>query len=387
MLHGARTAYQQKVLLDSFTFASLNNDAKTFLETIETNSVSFNNDLLTSVKTLVDKFAALIDVGNRFCNYMRARFDPQNYPENNRELQLKLKAAVVHFKKEFEQILDFLKTIKAETDSRLHAKEYNEAYKALYIQSVLKLHHITAFTEGFSLEKYYSAKKNFLSPAVTVNAYAASGVSADQKQLSHPQLYQQLRSLRDDICNRTNSPVYMVASAKTLEELAEYLPQNKTDLMKITGFGKVSTAKYGEQFLNIIKRYCDLNAHQTRMDTKIPKRKRTIKEPNDLTKKKKEPTHKTTLEFYNGGKDIDAIAKTRGLAKSTIESHLAHCVGEGLLDPLLFTTTQKMNAIQSEEELLTTQGATAVKIKLGGNITYFDIKLATQYNKFYKSKT
>jgi hypothetical protein len=172
----------------------------------------------------------------------------------------------------------------------------------------------------------------------------------------------------------------MVASGKTLEELAEYLPQNKSELIKISGFGKVNTEKYGDQFLDIIKTYCSANGLISQINLKVPKKKGSSAATEKKgTTPKKEPTHLVSLSLYNSGNNIPAIAKTRGLAASTIESHLSLCVAEGLIDPFLFTTKEKLAVVLEEEPLIKEQGMTAAKIKLGDAFSYFDIKLAMQY--------
>lgn len=382
VLHDARTTYQQKILLDTFTFTTLINDVKAFLNVVEENGHAFNSNLLFYIKNLFVEIENISSVGDRFCNYMTVRFEQEDDTEKNAELQQKLEAAVVHFKKELQSIFDSLKNLGAETDSKQHAREYNEHYKTVYIQLALKLHHIAAFSNGFSLDKYYNAKKHFSAPVVLVNAYAASGISVNQERLAHPQLYQQLRTLRDEICNKNKSPIYMVATAKTLEELAAYLPLDKAGLLKISGFGKVTVNKYGDRFIEIIKNYCEHHQLESLINSKPTKNKRSAK---TLQATAKERTHKTTLNLFISGKDVDAIAKERGLAKSTIESHLSLCVGEGLLNALQCTTMQKIELVLLHDDIMQKEGMTAVKIKLGDEVSYFDIKLATQYKKLQKT--
>jgi ATP-dependent DNA helicase RecQ len=48
-------------------------------------------------------------------------------------------------------------------------------------------------------------------------------------------------------------PPYVIASDKTLIELAHYLPINKSELLGINGFGEVKANRYGNEFLEMIK--------------------------------------------------------------------------------------------------------------------------------------
>jgi hypothetical protein len=47
-----------------------------------------------------------------------------------------------------------------------------------------------------------------------------------------------------------------VASGKSIDEMAEYLPQNLDELVKLSGFGKAKAKLYGQQFLEVITGYC-----------------------------------------------------------------------------------------------------------------------------------
>jgi ATP-dependent DNA helicase RecQ len=69
-------------------------------------------------------------------------------------------------------------------------------------------------------------------------------------------------------------PAYIIFSDATLAELASYLPITPTDLAKISGFGAVKLAKYGEQFLEAVQNYCIRQQLATRIQHKVVKRKR-----------------------------------------------------------------------------------------------------------------
>ena len=311
---------------------------------------------------------------------MKDKFVLDISPEKNEELQAKIKAAVVHFKKEMIELRTFFKNIKAVTDSRMLAKEFNEGYKNLYLQTSLKYHFILSCRDGFFIAKYYNAKKEFVAPLISVNAYATASTSPVAAKV-HPQLYQELRELRDEICNKNNIPVYLVASGKTLDELVMYLPQSKAELQKISGFGKVNVEKYGNRFVSIIHIFCLANNLSSQIDKKIPK-----KERRKTTADAKEATHKITLALFKEGLSIAEIAQKRNFAVSTIEGHLAKCVGDGDIDPVIFISAEKIQEILNEQALITDQGLVAAKNKLGDDFSFFDMRLAMQYTKAQERK-
>ena len=79
----------------------------------------------------------------------------------------------------------------------------------------------------------------------------------NESESPHPVLHQQLRKLRDSICAKKDLPVYFVVTGKTLDEMAQYLPQTLDELRKISGFGNAKIESYGQQFLDLIIKYSE----------------------------------------------------------------------------------------------------------------------------------
>jgi len=66
-------------------------------------------------------------------------------------------------------------------------------------------------------------------------------------------LFEKFRILRKDLAVKYKMPPYIIASDKTLIELAHHLPQNTTQLLDINGFGELKVKRYGDAFIKIIK--------------------------------------------------------------------------------------------------------------------------------------
>jgi ribonuclease D len=133
---------------------------------------------------------------------------------------------------------------------------------------------------------------------------------------------------RNEISDNSGLPIYLIATVKSLTEMADYMPLNEKDLLKISGFGKPKVDKYGEQFLNIIRRYCDDNNLSTEMSLFEEKAKKSSAKKE---KKPKTDTVRVTLQFYLDGMSIAQIAKERSLTEGTISKHLADLVEKGVL--------------------------------------------------------
>lgn len=68
-------------------------------------------------------------------------------------------------------------------------------------------------------------------------------------------IFEKLRALRLEIAKENGIPPYVVFSDKTLKEMAEKLPHDKDAMLDVSGVGEVKFERYGEAFLELIKRF------------------------------------------------------------------------------------------------------------------------------------
>lgn len=66
------------------------------------------------------------------------------------------------------------------------------------------------------------------------------------------QVYEQLRTWRNDTARRESVPAYVVFSNATLMAIAEMMPADDNELLNVPGIGPMKIEKYGEQILNIL---------------------------------------------------------------------------------------------------------------------------------------
>ncbi len=70
-------------------------------------------------------------------------------------------------------------------------------------------------------------------------------------------LWEQLRQLRLDLSRELSIPPYVIFHDKTLKEMAARRPATPDDLLDISGIGKSKLERFGDQFLEVIKRWKD----------------------------------------------------------------------------------------------------------------------------------
>jgi ATP-dependent DNA helicase RecQ len=77
--------------------------------------------------------------------------------------------------------------------------------------------------------------------------------SAAKKPSYDGGLFQELRALRKQIADEQQVPPFVVFADATLAEMAAQMPQDKWELLKVTGVGQHKLARYGDAFLRVIK--------------------------------------------------------------------------------------------------------------------------------------
>ncbi|KAL1596999.1 hypothetical protein SLS60_008581 [Paraconiothyrium brasiliense] len=65
-------------------------------------------------------------------------------------------------------------------------------------------------------------------------------------------LYDQLAERRKALAQTNGLPVYLIANNSVLQGLAQKAPQNDEELLKVKGIGRVSLAKYGADWLEVV---------------------------------------------------------------------------------------------------------------------------------------
>ncbi|MCW3071331.1 MAG: ATPase [Bacteroidetes bacterium] len=93
-------------------------------------------------------------------------------------------------------------------------------------------------------------------------------------------------------------------------------------------------------------------------------------------KKDKQDTKEITFGLYKGGKNIEEIAKERGMVVTTIEGHLAHFAGLGMVDINLFVDEEKRGNIITVAKKLDTSLFGPIKQSLGEEYSYTEIRFA-----------
>lgn len=87
------------------------------------------------------------------------------------------------------------------------------------------------------------------------NRYARSASQTTILAYEERILFNNLKRLRKEIAEMEDVAPYIIFSDASLLEMVQELPENKRDLLGITGVGKIKLEKYGELFLDAIEEF------------------------------------------------------------------------------------------------------------------------------------
>ncbi len=376
----ARKDYQEMLLLSTFDFRIAIAGCNELLQYLVENRSSFNEETFSWMDELLNKVNALQETADKFHIWLKAQFQQPVSPEENTALQERTIKAAMHFAGELQLLIELLQRSPSITDSRLHAKEYNDSTKEIFAELASKRFLLQGFSGKFNVEAWHNRRKNFVLPPFTINAYA--GTAQQKIESAHPVLHQQLRKLRDSICAKKDMPIYIVAGSRTIDEMARYLPQTLTELRKISGFGDAKIEQYGQQFLDVILQHCKENSLSSLIHEKSPKRER---KQSAGEKKPKVDTKAESFKLYKEGMKAAEIAKARNLTIQTIEGHLAHYVSNGSINIEELVSREKILLIEPAIKDFNGGTINPIKEKLGNNIGFGEIRLVLAWRKYQSS--
>ena len=164
--------------------------------------------------------------------------------------------------------------------------------------------------------------------------------SSDVENRYDEHLFEELRKKRKEMADAQDVPPYVIFPDTALMEMSFFYPQSEEKLIGIYGVGAAKLKKYGKEFLDIIRTYCE---------------KENIDERSKGLSKKVEKTssgqqHHRVGSEYQSGKTIDHLAEEFGVKQVTILSNLKKYLDEGNpLDPKNILDASELSERKKDE--------------------------------------
>ena len=367
-LNEAKKRTQSDWIMDLFDFRGIKYGLNTLLKEILPIQSHFVTGIFENISTINNDYDDEIGtVIENFRRQLESLIAQTQLPEDDEKLQDRIKKGSVYITTKLEELIyNPLKIISLECDNKeiknVILKIWEQALKNIFEKLLLLKNN----QQGFDSTKYLTTKANAtLDFEIEKLRLSKSPKPNDSSQ--HGDLYNQLRRWRDEVAEDKNIEKYMVLAQKTMENLVETLPQNKIDLAKVSGLGKVKVQQFGDDILDIITTYCQDNgidtSHISIPDKRI--RKSIIKGS----------TQELSYTMFKEGKTVAEIALSRSLAVSTIEGHLTEYVKIGDLSVEDLVDKQKIKVIREYMLEHTTVRGSALKTALGDDFSYAEIRM------------
>ena len=369
-------AYQQSLIYELFDFNDLKIKFFHCNKVVEDNNSSFEQRLfeeLNQIKITAGK--ELYDVAETFKKHLSIALNIDIVPEDNAELQARIKKACTYFTEKIEMgISASAQQLTTDTDNKAARASLTEALDNLQKEAFIKLKAMKLCADGFQTLPYLQTKANAeMDYRASKSTQKISVRTRDD--ISHAGLYSAIKSWRDDLANQDNIPVYLILPQKTLLELVNLLPSTMSELESVKGMGKVKVKQYGEEILSMINSYCEDNNIE-RGEMEVPLKKE---------KKIKLDSPKASFDLYKLGKTVSEIAAERGFVNTTIEGHLAHFITTGEIS--VFDLVDKAKVAKIAAHLVQNPSSTTgeTKTAMGDEISYGDIKAVTNHLTFVRA--
>ncbi|MCQ2282634.1 MAG: AAA family ATPase [Bacteroidales bacterium] len=306
-LDSYRTQYYYSTIFELFDFSAVRHNIESLERLFQNNLRSTYPQQCSTLTLLATKdLANLTDVAERFQRQLMAI---SQQPDNQAILADRIAKATDYFFTQLNNITSRVNPIlQVSVDNKEVAKRLKELSDNLQQAAGLKAK-LLSFTheKGFSIADYLKAKADFvLEKPQKAKATKIEDVYADSK---NPKLVKRLTRWRASKAKELSLPAYTIISQKALLGIADALPTTGKSLLKVSGMGTTTVAKYGMEIVQMVEDY--------------------IAE----VKQKATPAWQTAAQLCAEGLSIDDIAGRMLRAVSTVEGYLLTAVENGSLDP------------------------------------------------------
>lgn len=203
--------------------------------------------------------------------------------------------------------------------------------------------------------------------AVRERSDKAGDIACDQA------LFESLRQLRKELSDREGVPPYIVFGDATLRWMSRLYPTTEAELANISGVGALKLRNYGSAVLGVIRTHLRSQPRQEFEPTSGGSGgERPAKTRGELLNS----SVLETLRMYREGGDLESIAKSRGLAATTIAGHLSTAVEAGeRLDWSRFFSASELADLRRAFEKSPEAVLTPIHESFGGRFTFEQLRV------------
>ena len=245
---------------------------------------------------------------------------PKEKIEAGKALVIVLKA-ILAVKENFRQeyVIDFVKG-RGTDDILSHKHDQLEDFGAgededpklwnPVIRQALIAGYLKKDVENYGLLKVTAAGKRFIKNPTEFMIVRDNEFRDDEEEEGNeavgmaldPELFTMLKQLRRQMAQKLGVPGYVIFQDPSLEQMATMYPITTEELQQIQGVGAGKAKRYGEEFLDLIKQYCEENGIERPEELRV----RTVAKKSIIKVK--------IIQSIDKQLALDDIAETLGLS-------------------------------------------------------------------------
>ena len=357
-----RHEYELETMLELIDFDGIYKDFGRLMKVIYDNDTLFEHSLIQDLSQRRNMIhEELSSVGIKFEGQIRKLHEQAPSCEQNPVLQERLIKGVAYFDEHLKAIAKGLFDLPFKTDNQAVNEQLTDALKLLKEDIYLKGCCLEACKDGFTVKEYQKTKSV---KAIEAEKSGKKKVEIKFEPSKNGSLYSILLSWRAARAEADDVPPSNIAPIKTLKAIATDKPVTLSELRATEGMGTKRVRNYGAEILDIVLRFIGKDPQAT-----------DIGDLSQVTKKRQiGDTYRITKELFDNGLSVEAIAKERGLAISTILGHLVHYVEEGTLKASQILEKEKYNEILEYFESTFDPQINIAREVLGPEYQYGEIK-------------
>ena len=360
-----RHEYELETMLELIGFESIYKDFGKLMKVIYDNDTLFESKMIQDLSQRRNRiYEELCKVGIKFENQIRKLHAEAPTCEQNPPLQERLIKGVAYFDGHLKDITNNLFDLPFKTDNKAVNEQLAEALKQLQESISLKTSCLEACKDGFSVMAYQKTKSV---KVIETEKNVKKKIEIKDDVMDKSPLYAKLRAWRSRKAAELETELYTIIPNKPLKLIAQEKPVTLQTLKEIEGMGPKRVKAYGAEILDIVLRFMGENPENANFG-EMPE------EPEKKDKKPKGETYRITKEMFGSGMSVEAIAKERGLAVSTIYGHLVRFVEEGTLEASQIVDPKKYNEILEYFESSFDPQINTAREVLGEDYNYGEIK-------------
>ena len=254
-----RVLYQQSLLTDCFDFKVLDDRMGYFFYLIASNRDLVKVSGVSNPEQIRGTFQKdILRVSESFKRQLAQHYTGSTLPAEDDYIRERVTKAYQWFVPRLADMFnDLLQNLSWETDNKTIEKKMKNAFNNLRHEAAVKQAGIRSCEDGFSLSHYLGSLSKAEVEFLSQKPAKKQTVSYTESDISHPELFQQLKTWRLNQAKEKGVPAFLILHQKVLIQIVVTLPRSIDELKTIKGVGPKTLESYGRDIAGKVLAYCE----------------------------------------------------------------------------------------------------------------------------------